>query len=392
MAVAPIDVRTSLKATCPRKDLFEAVQIVGHAVTGRSPLDIRKHILIQSEGDSLRLIATDDEIAISCRIGADVTEAGGLCAPAKTLTEVLANLPDMAEVDLSVDVSHAVRLHSESSDYKILGLPVEDYDALPEVVDVASFPIQQSRLKTMIRQTIFAVSPEETRAILTGILIEFQEDELKLVATDTHRLAVKSAVVHGGHGSQNAIVPSRAMAELAKLLTDTEGEVLVTLSNNQVRFDLPGDSGVQITSKLIEGQFPNYHRVVPSSHEIKLSAPVAPLSGALRRAYIVAKEAAGRVVLRARGEKLELTAEALTVGQAYEEIEIARHGEEIQIAFNAKYLLDVLSAIDDYGVHIELTERLKPGVVRPVPDPSEDGEALTTTPDYLCVLMPMQIV
>src|SRR5580658_10243399 len=151
MVATPIDIHTSLKAVCPRKDLFAAVQTVGHAVSGRSTLPILSHILIQAENDGLRLIATDLELGISCRIPARIQEAGALTAPARTLTEVLANLPDKGDVALSVDKSHTVRVHCERSDYKILGLPAEDYPKLPDVADSVQFSIPQSRMKEMIR-------------------------------------------------------------------------------------------------------------------------------------------------------------------------------------------------------------------------------------------------
>src|SRR5579871_4812438 len=221
--VAPsIDVRASLKADCPRKDLFEAVQTVGHAVSGRSSLPILSHILIQAEDNGLRLVATDLELGISCRIPARIEESGALTAPARTLTEVLANLPDKGDVALSVDKSHTVRVHCERSDYKILGLPAEEYPKLPEVKDTASFSLPQALLKEMIRHTYFAVSTDEARAILTGILMVFDGETLKFVATDTHRLAVMTSLIKEGRGSQNAIVPARALNELTRLLTDAD--------------------------------------------------------------------------------------------------------------------------------------------------------------------------
>jgi DNA polymerase III subunit beta len=393
MVALPTDTSASLKAVCPRKDLFAAVQTVGHAVSGRSTLPILSHILIQAEDNALRLIATDLELGISCRVKAQVQEGGALTAPARTLTEVLGNLPDKSDVALSVDKSHTVRVHCERSDYKILGLPAEDYPKLAEVKDAASFTLPQARLKEMIRHTIFAVSTDEMRAILTGIYMVFDGETLKFVATDTHRLAVKTTTVKDAHGSQNAIVPARAMNELTRQLSDSEGDVKVTLSPNHVQFVLPGEDEVQIVSRLIEGQFPNYQRVIPSEFHKKLAIQTQPLLRAVRRASIVAREAANRVVLRTDDDKLVLTAENQMVGSAYEEVEVAREGDDVEIAFNAKYLLDVLNVLEEDGLHLELTEPLKPGILRPVPNAPKEGEENTMlAPDYLCVLMPMQIV
>lgn len=394
--VATSELLASLQADCPRKELFEAVQTVGHAVSGRSALPILSHILIKAEDNGLRLIATDLELGISCRIAnAKIREAGALTAPARTLTEVLANLPDKADVALSVDKSHTVRVKSEKSDYKILGLPAEEYPNLPDVTDAVAFTLPQTTLKEMIRQTSFAVSPDDNRPILTGILMVFDGETLKMVATDTHRLAVKTAITKDGRGSQNAIVPARAMNELTRLLSDAEGDVQVALSNNQVRFSLPGEAEVQIVARLIEGQFPNFQRVVPQEFHKRLLIPTQPLLRAVRRAHIVARESANRVVFRTEGDKLVITAESQQVGNAHEEIELTvREGEDVEIAFNAKYLLDLLNVLTEETLTMELSESLKPGLVRPVPTPPKDSEAnpLTLTPDYLCVLMPMQIV
>jgi DNA polymerase-3 subunit beta len=220
----------------------------------------------------------------------------------------------------------------------------------------------------------------------------FDGETLKFVATDTHRLAIKTAVIKDGHGSQNAIVPARAMNELTRQLSDSEGDFRITLSPNQVRFELPGEDEVQIVSRLIEGQFPNYQRVVPSEFHKKLSIQTQPLLRAVRRASIVARDSANRVVLRTEDDRLVLTAENQMVGSAYEEVEVAREGDDVEIAFNAKYLLDVLNVLEEDGLHLELTEPLKPGVLRPVPNAPRDGDSAALAPDYLCVLMPMQII
>ena len=411
---ALLDVRTSMQAICPRKALFDAVQTVAHAVSGRNPLPILSHILIQADSDGLKLMATDQEIGIACRVAertgvleengentasrtsTRVLAHGALTSPARLLTEVLANLPDKDDVAISVDKSHSVRIHCEysRSDFKILGLPAEDYPQLPEVQDTVGFSIPQPRLRELIRQTLFAVSTDEARAILTGVLLVYEENTIKFVATDTHRLAVKETRVSNGRGgSQKAIVPARAMNELARLLTDAEGDVLVTLSKDQIQFVLPGDTEIQIVSRLIEGQFPNYQRVIPAAHDKKLTVEVGALLSAVRRASIVARENAHRIVFRTVEDKLVLTAESQMVGTVREEIEVEREGENVEIAFNAKYLLDVLNVLDTDKLQLELTEPLKPGVLRPISmlDIVDNGDAVAGE-GYLCVLMPMQIV
>jgi len=371
----------SLKALCVRKDLFEGVQTVGHAVSGRTSLPILSHLLLQSEDDGLRLTATDLEIAISLTIPATIQEPGRMTAPAKLLSELLGSLPE-GEVALSVDRSHAARIHCGRADYKLLGLPDEEYPKLPEVPDENSFSIPQRTLRQAIRQTICAASADETRAILTGILVALHERGVTFVATDTHRLALREATVTESRGAQQCIVPARAMNLLMRALSDEEGDVQVRLSENQVLFLTP--SGVTYISRLIEGQFPNYQRVVPSPSSLdkRLTLQTEPFLSAVRRAGLIARGAAHKIILRTAEDALHITAEATTEGSAHEEVEVAREGDDVEIAFNAQYLRDALEVAESEGVYVEVSESLKPGIVRPA-GADVDG--------YLCVLMPMQI-
>lgn len=384
-----VDTRTSLKATCARKDLYEGVQTVGHAVSGRTSLPILSHVLVQAEEGALKLMASDTELSIALTIPATVTEEGGLTAPSRLLTELLGSLPESG-VDVSVDRSHAVRIHCDKSDYKILGLPSEEYPRLPEVRDDNRFVIPQRRLREMIRQTIFAVSQDEARAILTGILLVLEGDKLTFVATDTHRLAIRSCPIIEAQGAIQVIVPARAMNELLRILEDVDGDVQVHISDNQILFRTPapeGQSGIILISNLIQGQFPNYQRVVPTNHLRKLVLQTAPFQKAVRRASIVARNNANRIILRTQDDKLTITAESSLEGAAYEEVELVREGDDVEIAFNAKYLLDVLGVLEDDGFQLELTESLRPGLLRPIPSVDiADGS------EYICILMPMQIV
>ncbi len=375
----------ALKAVCPRKDLLEAVQVVAHAVSGRTSLPILSHILLEAHEDGLRLTASDLELGISTTVPrATIENPGAITAPARLLSELLSELPE-ADVSLSADLTHAVRIRCLNSDYKVLGLPSEDYPRLPEVPEDLHLTIPQRTLRDMIRKTLFAASQEEARPILTGILMVLKEDRLSLVATDTHRLAVRTTRVPAAHGTNQALVPSRAMNEVLRLLEDADGDVHVRFSNNQVLFLTP--DGITLVSRLIEGQFPSYERVIPTECDKKLTLPTQSLQRAIKRAAIVARNDANRVVLQTVKDMLVIRAESQQDGTAYEELEVAREGEDIEIAFNAKYLLDILAVTDTEGFRLELTEPLKPGVAKPVPEDEGDG-----TNTYLCVLMPMHLV
>ena len=385
-----------LRATSPRKELFEGIQTVGKAVATRSSLPILTHVRIAAKDGRVSMMATDLEMWMEHTLpGVGITEDGAATAPARNFTELLAAMPD-ADVSVTVeDETNTLHLRCLKANYKLLGLSADEFPLLPQVKEESRFVIDREILKEAIRQTIFATSTDETRAILTGVLVVFQGDSLRLVATDTHRLAVRDCPVKEGSGSASAIVPSRAMNELLRIIGNDEGDVVVTLSSNQIQFQIEHGKGddkdsemsskTTLISRLIEGQFPNYERVIPAQATKTLTVERAPLASAVKRAAIVARDSASRVVLRTTedGDRLTITAESGSVGNAYEEVEVARTGDDspVEIAFNAKYLADVLNVLDTEGLHIELTEPLRPGVIRPTDDA-----------DYLCVLMPMQVV
>jgi len=394
---------------CPRKDLFEAIQTVARAVSGRSSLPILSHVLLQPQGASgMRLVATDLEMWMECALPARVQASlahettSGFTLPARVFAEMLGALPEADVLLDRPDGGNKIHVRCARSNYDVLGLSSEEFPSPPEVEPTATFHIQGSALKQMIRQVSFAVSTDETRAILTGILVRFDGAELTLVATDTHRLAVRNGPVATGSGTATAVVPARAMNEVTRLAGDDDA-VTIALASGQARFEvrrrgderdtdaaeiggLPGRYRQQSTTmvtRLIEGQYPNYERVIPQSHERKWTLVRTDLAAAVKRIAIVARDNANRVVLETEGSQLVLTAESGTVGSARDEVEVAREGDDITIAFNAKYLAEVLGAVDSEGVSFELTEPLRPGVVRPVGD---------MAPRYVCVLMPMQVI
>jgi len=366
-----------MRAVCARKDLHHGVQTASRAIAGRSAWPILNNILIRTEEGCLRLTAFDLELGIECTVPAIVEEEGSLTVPARLLSEWLSTLPE-ADVQLSVDDQNAVNVKCGKSNYTLLGLPPEEFRPLPEIPDDRSFEITQAAMHDMIRQTIFAVSPDESRAILTGTLLILNGNEIKLVSTDTHRLAIRTATVGKSSGEANCIVPRRAMDELSRLLGDEDSAVMISIADSQIKFVV---NGVTIISRLIEGQFPNYERVIPTEYQKKLTVPADDLLSRVRRASIVARENANRIVLQANGDQLAITAESGEVGNAYEELEIVKEGDDIEIAFNAKYLLEFLTVVGTDGIFMELTGSLSPGAMKPV------GQE-----DYLYVLMPMQIM
>lgn len=387
MSASPTAQATTLEAVCTRKDLSEGIQLVGQAVSERNPLPILTHLLVQSHENGLLLSASDLELGISMVIPADVRRAGALTAPAKLLAELVSSFPD-GEITLSGDRSHAVQLYVPGSDYRIVGLPPEEYPALPQVDDANVFSVPEKLLRDAIRQTIFAASADvKARPILTGVLIDFEASQATFVATDTMQMALRSVPVTDASGKAQVVVPSRALADLQKALTEGDGLVEVRLSATLAQFRTP--RGVTVTTRLIEGQYPQYRRVIPTTCRTRVTLPTTPLHQAVRRAYIVARHASDRLDYAAVEDKVVLTAESVTDGKALEEIEAIKDGDDIRLSFRAKHLVDILSVVDSDGVSFEFTDATKAVVVRPKPeDPAEAG----ASGEFLCILMPLQLL
>jgi DNA polymerase-3 subunit beta len=367
-----------MKVTCERRELHEGLQTVARAVSGRSSLPILGNVLLEPKGEALRLAATDLELGIERLVPARVGEPGSVTLPARTLSEIVGVLPE-DDVTIAADISGGdVVITCRRSEYRIHGLPAEEFPVLPEVGSEATFSLAEGELSRMIRQTIFAAASDDTRPILTGVYTVLSDSHLVMVATDTHRLALRQGAASEASGEVAVIIPARALSELSRGL-EPEGEqsVQVRLDKNQVMFRT---EQLTVVSRLIEGQFPKYEKVVPSEHTRKLTIPKDELQQAVRRAAVVARENSHRIILRTAGELLTITAEEANLGRAHEEVEVIREGDDIQIAFNARYVLDVLGVLDAEGLYLEMTEPLRPAVFRPV-----DGA------DYLMVIMPMSL-
>lgn len=365
-----------MKVICARKDIFEGVQTAGRAVSPRTSLPILGHLLITAEEEKIRIAATDLEIGMECVVEAKIEEPGQMAVPAKTLTEILAALPD-TDVTLSVDDTNTISLQCGTSDYSILGLPAEEFPMLPEIHPDVSLTVEYDALRDAIKRTSFAISQDESRAILTGILMQVTDDGAKLVSTDGHRLCLQECTVAESQGSVNAIIPGRAMNELTRIVPEGKGTIEVKIAASQVMFQIGETS---LISRLIEGQFPNYEKVIPQEHNKKLTIPTDQLLQSVKRVEIVARENSHKTILGIEDGTLTVTAESGNVGRAHEEVEVIKEGDDTKMAFNARYLLDVLNVIDTEAIDVELSGESNPAVIRP------QGQF-----DYTYVLMPMQI-
>ena len=362
-----------MKAIVTKKNLLEGIRTASHAIGSRAALPILGHVLLSSEEAAVRFSATDHQIGVSTVVPAQVLTPGGVTLPASVAAEIAGLLPD-GSVALEQDGS-LIRLSSPPAEFNLVGLPPDEFPDLPEVPHDVWFEMDAGHLRAALRRTVFACSTDELRTILQGVLFNLVGHTLELAATDTFRLAVDTRMVPAGSGQARVVVPQRALLELLKIMPG-QGGVRVHISERQIMFRL---AEATLVSALIEGQFPDHQRVIPTDLHRRWVIPTEQLAGALRRAQVVARQDMQRVVLRTRGEKVAISARAGDVGEAYDEVDAAREWDDLEIAFNCGYLLDVLNVIETDEVAFDLNEPNSPAVLRP------EGQD-----DYLCVVMPME--
>ena len=358
-----------------RDQFLKGLQMVHNIVEPRQTMPILANVLLETEADAVRVTATDLEVGARVSIPAKVAKGGTVTVSARKLSEIVRELP-AAGLTLKVGENAAVNLRCGGASYRMVGLASDDFPAVVPAAPSAWLTVEAKLLRDMLSQTTFAISHDESRFALNGVLFAFQPKELRLVATDGHRLAVASRSVGEGLNGVTGIVPRKAVIEIARVLGSTE-DVQIAITENQFVLQMPN---FVMTARLIEGQFPNYEAVLPKAHPGKLVIPRAPLMSALRRVSVMAEERNKPVKLLLRPGALVLSAASHDLGEAEESLEVTYSGDEVSIGFNSRYVLEALAPIETDDVVFEFKDGLSPGVVKGV---EEEG--------YSCVIMPMRI-
>ncbi len=367
-----------MRIQCTQGHLLRGVQTVGRAISPRASMPILGNMLLETTKDGVKVAATDLELGIESHVPGKIIEGGAVTLPARILTDIVSNLPE-ASVEIAVAEGDAkATITSESVTFEILGLPATDFPLLPSGDGDVLVKVDAGLFRTMIRQTSFAVSTDETRPFLTGVYVLMDGNTGQLVATDGGRLALRKSKIPGEtKGKISAIVPSKTMAELVRVLGTVEGEVRIASQDNQLVFTLPG---MRFISRLIAGQFPNYEQVIPKEFKQRIRVGTERLLRAVRRASITARDSANVVRLTASEGTLTISSNTPDVGKAQEDIQVQAEGDAIPVAFNAKFLLDALSNLDAPELFFDLTGPLSPGALRPVDHV-----------DYVYVLAPVRV-
>ena len=377
-----------MRAVC-NTDLFSRkLALVSRGVSARSTIQLLGGILLETEEGSVRLSATDMEISIQTTASAEVQEQGRVVIPARIFNDVVRSLPG-GELALAHDRSEGVvRLSARENEYRIRAYAAEDFPQLPKFDEAAAFKMSGEALVETVEKVSRSYSRDETRPVLTGILISFEESRVRMVTTDSYRLSIKETeLATTFDGSREAIIPARAMQEVSRIYASSDEEqVDVVLSENQALFRI-GD--VLFGTRLIEGNFPEYKRLLPSTFEREISVRREDLIDTLRRVNLFAQRQTPPVpvTLDFSEGAVEVTVRNGEVGEARERLP-AGSEDDFHISFNPTYLLDGVSAVDSEKVRFRLNESLKPGLI--VPGGSDDEGSNGEEPDFLYLIMPMR--
>jgi len=371
-----------MKLSCLQENLNKGLSIVGRAVATRTTLPITNNVLLTTDGSRLKLAATNLEIAISCWIGAMVEQEGAITVPARLITEFVNSLPnDKIDLELS---ERTLELRCARFEARISGIDAEDFPPVPQISDGVSYQIEPDALRTAISQVVFATASEDTRPVLTGVCCEFEGDTLTLAAADGFRLAVyKASLAKPAGEKMEIIIPGRTLGELARLLAEQEEavEIAINQNKNQVLFRL---KDVDIVSQLIQGTFPNYKQLIPQSYSTRAIIGTGEFLRATKTASIFARDGSGIVRIQVNPAeesvpaKMSISASSEQLGDDKGEIDIEVEGEAAKIAFNGKYILDVLNVLREGQVALEATTSSSPGVIRPI-----------GSDNYIHIVMPM---
>ncbi len=367
-----------MKFKCSQKALASALNIVNKAVSPNNTLPVLNNILVTVEGKKVTFSATNLEIAIRTVIDADVVNEGSMTVPAKIFTSYIGLLKD-GDVELKLEDGMSLAIKASHSETKVKGISSEEFPLIPKVEDATTYEIPVANFKDAVNQVAFAASSNAVRPVLTGVLFRFKKDELRMVATDSYRLSEKVLKLGATVKEESdCIVPARTVTELGKILSSAKGNVEVNVSNNQVLFKI-GDT--TLTSRLIEGHFPDYEKILPKEYKTKTEIDANELGLAVKKVSLFVQETNNNIKLSFTNDgKLVVSTDETQVGEGRADVDVKIEGDNNKVALNAQYILDVLSNIHDDKVAVEMVDKVNPVAIKPL---KKD--------DYVHIIMPLKL-
>ncbi len=368
-----------MKFTATKAKLQEALQTISGAVSTGSSLDILEHVLLQAE-DKLKLKATDLELSLETTIPVEISEPGSRSLPAQKFQNLIQALPSAdTEIKFETDEKNMkISVEETNANFQLPALPEDEFPSLPEPEkEELGFNILTKNLITLLKNSHFATSPDNTRGYLGGVLFELDQENFSVIATDSHRMAYQQTKLEKSSETEDSIlVPVKAVRELIKIMPEKD-EVNVVSDKNLVEFSF---ENTRVISRLIDEDFPDYKRVIPEDYEHRVQLNTARVLDAVKRVTLLADEKTKRLMLEFKPDELIIKTEDAEEGAGEERIKIDYKDEEISIAFNGEYLADVLKHVRDEEIYLDLISADSPGTFRPL----QNG-------DYLYIVMPMRL-
>lgn len=370
-----------MRLTISREKLQEGLNAVAASIPGKTTLPVLANILVETTERGIKLSGTDLDIAVSTEVAADVDTPGAVTIPAKKLSEIARELPP-APVKIAAVGEQRITLECGRSRFKLLGLPRDEFPTFPSVRFDGSWRIKSGDLQKLISHTSFAVSTEESRPILNGVLWELRPDRMSMVATNGHRLAKMTVPVSADAAapSNDLIVPPKALEQVRRLFP-AEEELEIGRGENHLGFRSPFTA---VYTRLIEGPYPNYEQVIPKDNDRVAIADKGALISALKRMSVVASDQTHRIRLSFNSGMLKFSVQTPDLGEAQDELPIRFTGDQLDIGFNASYLLEILRYIPTDDVRITLKAPERAATLEP--------EGWSDPATYLCLVMPLRLV
>jgi len=369
-----------MQFTVKQEDMWKGMQAVLSIVPAKSALPILSNAVFENSEDIISISATDLDVSLSTRIPAQTIREGAIILPAKKIADVLRELPS-TPLEFSLE-NEQMTISSSYGTYKILGFKKDEYPEVPQKVEGTDIGIEGPSLQRMIEKTIFAVSIDETRPALNGVLWQIKRDEMRMVATDGHRLAkLVNTVPRNQTVEKEIIIPTKALSCLSRFRSEMGELKRVTLGQNHILFDL---GSTRIYSRLIAETYPNYERVIPTTNDKKLIVNKEALSASVKRVSVLSNAITHQIRLSLKGDGIVLSALDREIGgEAKEEIAADFSNDPMDIGYNAQYLLEILSHIESEDVIFELSTPTTAGLVYPIRQKEHE--------EYVCLIMPLRL-
>lgn len=365
-----------MKFTCNKSEMNEAINIVLKAVPGKTTMPILECVVIEAQGDELKLTTNDMSLGIETRLPANIEDEGTILVNAKMISEIIRKLPDQ-EVYFESDDKENILLFCGKAKFNLSGKNHEEFPMLPQIEKEKKIVVSQFTLKEMIRQTIFSISNNENNKILTGELFEINGDEFKIASLDLHRVSIRKMQLKESYEGLKAVIPGKTLNEVSKILTGgIEDEVEIYFTKNHVLFEL---GKTIIISRLIEGNFYNINQMLTNDYETKITVNKRELLDCIDRATLLLREAENKpVIMNVKNNEIKMEMNT-KIGSMDENINIEKEGKDLRIAFDPKFLIDVLRVIDEEEVNLYMFNAKAPCFIR-----DEDS--------YIYLILPVNLI